>query len=183
MANSFWLVIKSPENYRIAKERNFDMVGLIAHHRRKVQRMAPGDRALLYIAKERCWGASATVTTAMVEDHSPIWRVEGGSDFPYRVGIKPNIVLDPSQHIDAYQLAPRMDFTRRWTPELWYLAFQGSLHLISKFDFTMVEEEMRKQKRGRGPRARSFKVAGNGAASRCKLEARGDHERGSLVRP
>ena len=42
-----------------------------------------------------------------------------------------------------------MDFTRRWTPELWFLAFQGSLHLISKFDFNMVEEEMKKQKRTR----------------------------------
>ena len=107
-----------------------------------------------------------------------MWNVEGGSVFPYRVGIRPDVVLNPSQYIDAYQIAPRMDFTRRWTPELWFLAFQGSLHLISKFDFNMVEEEMKKQKRARRYR--------QGAKSRrrplpdatCKLE-----DRGHLSRP
>lgn len=154
------------------------MVGLVAQHRRKVQRMTPGDRVLLYISQERCFGATATVTSPMVEDHAPIWKTEGSSDFPYRIGTKPDIVLNRSQYIDAYQIASRMDFTRRWTPELWYLAFQGSLHLISKFDFTMVEEEMRKQKRGKRPHAKSAQPR---HPSRCKLDQMAEEDRGRLV--
>ncbi len=178
MPKSFWMVVKSPANFQIAEKRGFDMVGLIAQHRRKVQRMAPGDRVILYIAQERYFAASATVTKPLNIDHSPLWNVEGGSNFPYRVGIRPDVVLHPSQYIDAYQIAPRMDFTRRWTPELWFLAFQGSLHLISKFDFNMVEEEMKKQKRWRRyrrqaatPRLRPLPESG------CKLEDRGPMSR------
>ena len=178
MAKSFWMVIKSPANFQIGRERNFDTVGLVAQHRRKVQRMTPGDRVLLYISQERCFGATATVTTPMVEDHAPIWKAEGGSDFPYRVGIKTEIVLNRSQYIDAYQIASRMDFTRRWIPELWYLAFQGSLHLISKYDFSMVEQEMRKQKHG--TRSHS-KPALPRLRSHCKLDQMLEESQGQLV--
>ena len=157
------------------------MVGLVAQHRRKVQRMTPGDRVLLYISQERCFGATATITSPMVEDHTSIWKTEGGSDFPYRVGTKPDIVLNRSQYIDAYQIASRMDFTRRWTPELWYLAFQGSLHLISKFDFTMVEEEMRKQKRGKRPHAKSAQSRRPRLLSHCKLDQMAEEDQGRLV--
>jgi hypothetical protein len=178
MPKSFWMVVKSPTNYEIAKKRNFDMVGLMAQHRRKVQRMAPGDRVLLYISQDRYFATSASVTKALVIDHSPLWNVEGGSVFPYRVGIQPDVVLQPSQYIDAYQIAPRMDFTRRWTPELWFLAFQGSLHLISKFDFNMVEEEMKKQKRTRMNRHDAKPRREPPRESNCKLD-----DRGHLSRP
>ncbi len=172
------MVVKSPANFQIAKKRNFDMVGLIAQHRRKVQRMAPGDRVIIYIAQDRYFAASATVTTPLNIDHTPLWELEGGSAYPYRVGIRPDVVLNESQYIDAYQIAPRMDFTRRWTPELWYLAFQGSLHLISKFDFNMVEEEMKKQKRSRRYRRAWESSTESEAESVCKLE-----DRGPLSRP
>ena len=170
MSKSYWLVIKSPDNYSIARERKFDMVGLIAQHRRKVQRMSPQDRVLIYISQERVFATTATVTTQMVEDHTPIWQTEGGSNFPYRVGIKPDIVLNKPQYIDAYQIASRMDFARRWTPELWYLAFQGSLHLISKFDFSMLEDEMRKLKQGRGKVNTPERYPPSAIPSRCTLD-------------
>ena len=172
MPKSYWMVVKSPDNLKIAGERGFDMIGLRHQHRRKVQRMEPGDRVLLYASSLRRFAASATVTSSLVEDHSPIWREEGGSDLPYRVGIKPEVVLDESQYINAYQIAPRMDYVRRWTPELWYMAFQGSLHLISKADFNFVEEEMKKIKRGIKPPTRVYSSRQPTPPSRCKLEQR-----------
>ncbi len=170
MAKSYWMVVTNPENFQIARERQFDMVGLQAHHRRKVQRMEPGDRVLLYIAHQRCFGATTTVTVSMVEDHSPVWKPEGGSDLPFRVGIRPEVVLDPSQYIDADQLAPRLDYTRRWVPELWFLAFQDSLHLISKYDFNLVEEEMRKIKRNRRPPPQPRPRVQPPGITHCKLD-------------
>lgn len=142
------MVVKSPENFRIAHRRGFDSVGLRAQHRRKVQRMEPGDRVLIYVSKKRFFGATASVTSPLVEEQTAVWTEEGGSNLPYRVGIKPDVVLADNQYIDANQIAPRMDYTRRWIPELWYMAFQGSLHLVSKADFNLIEEEMRKLKRG-----------------------------------
>ena len=182
MPKSFWMVVKSPANFQIARKRNFDMVGLLAQHRRKVQRMAPGDRVILYIAQDRYFAASASVTKTLNIDHTPLWKVEGGSDYPYRVGIRPDVVLNPSQYIDAYQIAPRMDFTRRWTPELWFLAFQGSLHLISKFDFNMVEEEMKKQKRARRYRNAAKADMRPAPESGCMLEDQEQLERRPMSR-
>ena len=168
MPKSYWLVVKSPENFDIARDRGFDMVGLKVQHRRKVQRMEPEDRVLIYISQKRRFGATATVTSSMKEDHTPIWKDEIGNDFPFRVSIKPDIVLDESQQIDAYQIAPRMDYTRRWIPEMWHMAFLDSLHLISKFDFALLEEEMRKAKRNRRPTSIVASSPSNGTT--CALE-------------
>ena len=170
MPKSYWMVVQSPDNVAIARQRGFDMVGLRAQHRRKVQRMEPGDRVLIYASVKRCFVATATVTTPLKEDHTPVWKAEGGSNLPFRVGIKADVVLDEGQYINAHQIAPRMDYTRRWTPELWYMAFQDNLHLISRLDFTLIEEEMRKLKRGLGAAARIQPDHRPRAPSHCKLE-------------
>jgi hypothetical protein len=147
MPKSYWMVVLSPDNFKIARQRGFDMIGLWGQHRKKVQRMEPGDRVLLYVSHWRCFTAASTVTAPFVEDHTPIWKSEGGSDFPFRVAIKPDVVLQESQYIYAYHIAPRMDYTRRWVPEDWHLAFHGSLHLISKLDFHLIYDEMLRARR------------------------------------
>lgn len=170
MPRSYWMVVKSPENFQIARQRGFDSVGLRAEHRRKVQRMEPGDRVLIYVSKKRVFGATASVTSPLVEEQTSVWKEEGGSNLPYRVGIKPDVVLTDNQYIDADQIAPRMDYTRRWIPELWYMAFQGSLHLVSKFDFNLIEEEMRKLKRGIATRSPEKSSRHPVPLSNCKLD-------------
>ena len=170
MPKSFWMVVNSPANFQIACDRGFDLVGLQAHHRRKVQRMEPGDRVLLYISQKRCFGATATVTSSMVEDHSPIWESEGGSTLPFRVGIRPEVILDPQNYIIADHVAPRLDYTRRWIPELWFLAFQDSLHLISKYEFNLVEDEMKKININNGYRTTSRPKVRQSPIGRCMLE-------------
>ena len=149
MSKSYWIVVKTPENFSILKKRRFDMVGLTAHHRKKVQRMEPDDRVLLYISYERCFAATAIVTSSMVEDSTPIWQPQGSSSLPFRVGIKPEIVLSKNEYVEAQHIAPRMDYIKRWTPELWHLAFQDTVHLISKADFYLIENEMLRSKTSR----------------------------------
>ena len=63
-------------------------------------------------------------------------------DFPYRINIKPTVVLDEELFIDAHQIAPRMEYVKRWTPERWPLAFMGELHIIPRNDFALIEIEM-----------------------------------------
>ena len=147
MAKNYWMVVTSPENYRITKDMGFIAHPLKGQHPRKVQRVEPSDRILFYVGQDRYFGATATVTSKYYEDTTPTWHKEGTSEWKYRVQIKAAIVLDDDQVIDARQLAPRLDYVRRWAPEDWYIAFnQSNLHLLPKKDFLLVEEEMRKLK-------------------------------------
>ena len=149
MANNFWMIITNPENYDITKELGFTKQGLKAQHRRKIQRIENGDRVLFYVSGDRRFTATATATSSYFEDDNPIWVNEGAAGWPYKFNIKPEVVLDEHQTIDANLLAPRLDYVKRWPPENWYMAFQGNLHLLPKSDFLLIEEEMKKLKYGK----------------------------------
>ena len=148
MPHNFWMIVCNPDNFRITQERGFTIQGLKAQHRRKIQRIGNGDRILYYVTHDRRFTATATATTSYFEDDTPVWEKEGKAGWPYRFHIKPEIVLEDSQYMDANQLAPRLDYVRRWPPENWYMAFQGNLHLLPKSDFLLIEEEMKKLKFG-----------------------------------
>jgi len=53
-------------------------------------------------------------------------------------------VLEEEEFLDARQIGPRLDYVKKWVPEMWPLAFLGELHLIPRKDFTLIEEEMKK---------------------------------------
>jgi hypothetical protein len=156
MPRNFWMLICNPDNFRITRERGFTIQGLKAQHRRKVQRVEIGDRLLYYVSGIRRFTATATLTSGYFEDDSQIWEKEGKTDWPYRMQIKPEVVLEEAQYIDANQLAPRLDYVRRWPPEIWYMAFQGNLHLLPKRDFFLIEEEMKKLALGPSYRGQLF---------------------------
>ena len=148
MPQNFWMVVCNADHFRITQERGFTLLGLKAQHRRKIQRVGAGDRILYFMSQARRFTATATATSGYYEDATPIWQKEGKADWPYRVKIKPEVVLEESQYIDANLLAPRLDYVKRWPPENWYMAFQGNLHLLPKNDFLIIEEEMKKLKLG-----------------------------------
>jgi len=147
MLKNYWMVVTGIENFQIARQLGFTVQGLKAQHQRKIQRIEPGDRILYYIGGRRYFAATATATSKYFEDRSSMWKKEGLSDWVFGVHIRPEIVLDEGEFIDARQLAPRLDYVRKWAPENWYMAFaQSNLHLLPKKDFLLIEEEMRKIK-------------------------------------
>src|SRR4029450_8358608 len=73
MPGSHWMIVMSPEYFEITRERGFDMVGLKSRHRKKAERMALGDRVLMYVAGSQVFPLTATVSSTFFEDHSPIW--------------------------------------------------------------------------------------------------------------
>ncbi len=149
MAHNFWMIVCNPDNFRITRNLGFTQQGLKSQHRRKVQRIEPGDRVLYFVSGDRRFTATATATSSYVEDDSPVWVKEGGAEWPYRIQIKPEVILEDHQYIDANLLAPRLDYVKRWPPENWYMAFQGNLHLLPKNDFLLIEDEMKKLKFGK----------------------------------
>jgi len=120
--------------------------------------MEPDDRILFYVGGEvRKWTAIVVVKSKYFEDRTPIWESNGSRQelFPYRVKTTPSIVLDEADYIEARILAPRLEYVKRWPPELWPLAFFDTLHLIPQRDYRLIESEMkriRRQKRSRGGR-------------------------------
>ena len=139
------MVADSLENFRITRDLEFAMQGMATRQRRKAQRMESGDRLLFYITGIQMFGATATVTSKCFEDHKAVWKSEGkADDFPWRVNIKAEVILDEDKLLDAMEIGPRMEYIRHWPPEFWPLAFQGNLHILPKNDFEFLEREMKR---------------------------------------
>jgi hypothetical protein len=170
---SHWMVVSSGENFERSLGHGLTLLGLRGRHRKKAERMLPGDRILFFVAGRDCFAATATVASAFFEEHTNIW-VSGESrpdDFPWRVRLRPDIILDPQDCIDAHQIAPRLLYLKRWPPEQWPLAFQGQVHLLSAQDFRLIEVEMERLVRGRQARRRGMQR--NGAAGERMIPGQG----------
>ena len=185
MSQNFWMIISNPENYGITKNLGFTSQGLKAQHRRKVQRIESGDRVLFYVSVARHFAATATATSSYTEEDTVVWQNEGCANWPYRIQIKPEVILEDHQYIDANLLAPRLDYVKRWPPENWYMAFQGNLHLLPKNDFLLIEDEMKKLKFGkdhvrgslRPPQANPRRRKKRGPARAAEAPAQGSDRR------
>jgi hypothetical protein len=144
MPGSHWMIVQTPEEFEITRQLGFTLLGVRAKHRRKAERMEPGDRVVYYLTRCQAFAATATITSTFFEDHTPVWAPPGATsdEYPFRVHTRPNVVLEPHEHLDARQIAPRLLYVKRWPAEDWPLAFQGDIHLLSSQDFRLLESEM-----------------------------------------
>ena len=173
MPRNYWMVVQTTEDFEISRQMGFTLHGLRFSQRRRAQRMEPKDSLLYYVSGIRQWTAITTVTSSYFEDHSHIWGKNGSTEeFPYRVKLEPALILDENDYIDALQLAPRLEYLKRWAPERWPEAFVDTLHLLPQRDFRLIEGEMkrvhpkwrnrRQSKKVNNRRRRGSHVDGNG---------------------
>lgn len=142
---NYWMLVSSGFNFQISRSLNFTLQGIKSRHRKKAERMEPGDRILYYLTGLQCFAGTATIQSPYFEDNSPIWESKKkGEDYPFRVKIKPDVILEKDEFISAAQIAPHMEYVRKWPPEHWHLAFQGNVHLLPEKDFNLVEQHMKK---------------------------------------
>jgi len=153
-ALQYWMVVSSPDNFRKTREHGFTIQGLKSRHRRRVETMRVGDRLLYYVTGRMGFSATVTVASPMYEDHTPIWRsARREEDYPWRVHIRPDIVLDEADWVPAKDIAYRLDYVRKWPPEHWTLAFQGHIHLLNRNDFSVIEDAVASSGRREKPLA------------------------------
>ena len=153
-ASQYWMIVSSPENFRKTREQGFKIQGLKSRHRRRVETMRVGDRMLYYVTGRMAFAGSVTVASPMYEDHTPIWRsARRDEDYPWRVHIRADAILEDADWIPAKELAYRLDYVRKWPPEHWTLAFQGHIHALPRNDFAIVEDEIARSSRRRRPLA------------------------------
>ncbi len=151
MGKTYWMLVTEQRNFDITRQRGFNTLGVDSRNRRKAVRMAPDDRIMFYLSDRRAFAAVATVASGHFESHERIWEhPRGREDFPYRVKMRPDVVLDQDIWVDALQVGPTLEYVRKWAPEDWPLAFLGMVHIIPQRDFGYLEEEMRRAARKAG---------------------------------
>jgi len=142
----YWIVVGSEDNFLIAKQRGFDMFGFKTRRRRESSEMKPGDKLIFYLTKIMKFGGIVTITSECYEDHSKVFLAEQkkklDEDYPWRVSTKSDIVLSDDHYLDVKDIAPMMEYTKKWPPEHWRLAFQGNLRRVPESDYQLILKEM-----------------------------------------
>ncbi len=175
MGKTYWMLAVTYENFAITRQNGFGTQGVEGSQRRKAARFAPDDRLLYYLSDRRAFAATATIASKRFEEHSRVWKHHREEEeFPFRVKVRPDVVLEESQFIDALEVGPRLDYVRRWAPEQWHLALMGPLHILPQRDFAFIEEEMKRVGSKRGRRRSGRKRRGQGGRSRNGTRAKNE---------
>jgi hypothetical protein len=141
----YWMLVSSLDNYRRTLEHGFTVQGIKSRHRKRAETMRSGDRLLFYITGRMKFTATCTLTSGMFEERSHVWRTaRREEDYPWRVRIRADHVLDEQDWVPAKDLAYRMEYVRKWPPEHWTLALQGHLHQLPQKDFSLIEDEIKR---------------------------------------
>ena len=136
----------TPEIYQEVINEDFNFLFMSKNSSKKLKRITSGDRFICYIIHERNFQATATAISSYSQNTI---EKEPLKTFPFFIKSKKNIILNEKNSINAGILAPRLDFTKKWFPEDWPMAFLGNLHLISKLDFLLIENEFKRIKQSK----------------------------------
>ncbi len=147
---SFWIIVGSTDNFARTKELGFTMQGIKSRHRKKAEKMKPGDKIVWYLTGVKAFGGVATITSPYFEAHDRIWQSgdpkKETEDYPFRFNISPDVVLEESEWIPAEPIARRMVYATKWPAANWTLAFQGNVHIIGEEDFALIRSEIEARK-------------------------------------
>lgn len=139
-----WIVVGSPDNFAKTAELGFTLQGLKSRHRKKAERMAPGDRIAYYVTGRKAFAATSVIASPYFESHERIWTSndpkKAAEDYPFRVEITPDLALPEADYVDAEPIAREMTHTKRWPEKNWTLAFQGNVHEINAADFDIIRD-------------------------------------------
>ena len=141
---TYWIVVGSPDNFVRTAEHGFTVQGFKSRHRKKAERMKPGDKIAYYLTGRKAFAGIVTITAPYFESHERIWESgdpkKAAEDYPFRVEIEPEIVLPVADAIPAEPIARQMTYVAKWPEANWTLAFQGNLHEIGEDDYRLIRD-------------------------------------------
>jgi hypothetical protein len=140
------MLVSGADNFEVSRAMGFTVAGMKERHRKKAERVQPGDRVLFYLTGIQKFGGTATVTDTYYEDRgNRIWDTKKAGEYPYpwRFAIKPDLVLLPEQFVKAETLLPELAWVKKWPASHWQLAFQGNVHVLSDEDFQTIENAIK----------------------------------------
>lgn len=146
---AYWIVVGSPGNFEKTRELGFTLQGLKSRHRKKAERMKPGDKIVYYITGRKAFAAISTITSPYFESHEAIWKsadpAKDSEDYPFRVETQLDVALPDSEFVDAEPIARQMEYASKWPAANWTLAFQGNVHQIGAGDFALIRDAIEAQ--------------------------------------
>jgi predicted RNA-binding protein len=138
----YWVIVGSPDNFETTRGLGFTLLGIKSRHRKKAERMRPGDQLAWYITGRKSFAGTATITSEFSESHERIWGssnpAKADEDYPFRVQLEPDLILEDGRFVDAEPIAREMEYARKWPAANWTLAFQGNVHEIPEQDFMLI---------------------------------------------
>ncbi len=138
-----WLLVSSADNFETSRARGFDLAGMKSRHRKKAERVAPGDRVLFYLTVVKSIGGVAEVTGTYFEDSTLIWESNRpGEVYPFRFPIQIIKARPPGEYLALDDLVPTLEYPKRWPAKNWTLAFQGNVHVFNDDDYDKIVEEL-----------------------------------------
>ena len=143
-----WIVVGSPDNFELLRERQFDICAFKASRRKQSSEMQPGDRLVYYLTGEVLFGGIVEVTGEMFEDSSDIGlrsKSISGEEYPFRIPTKPVVIPDPGDYIDVREITDKLQKTRKLGPKKLGIAFRGNLHRITDEDYATIERLLRER--------------------------------------
>lgn len=141
---TYWMLVSGPDNFEKARSLDFSILAMKSRHIRKAEKVRPGDRVLFYAVGVMGFAGTFTVTTPYYESHELLFTSrKDGEDYPYRFGVKADIVLPAGRFVPAVTILPHLEWVKKWPSDHWHLAFQGNVHVLSETDFSTIEESLR----------------------------------------
>jgi predicted RNA-binding protein len=140
-----WIFTGSLENFRINRERGFDVLGFKERRRRQAESMRPGDEIIFYVTGVQEFGGIVRITSEMYEDRTPIWpqgKKKHPEDYPWRVDTEPVLIADEESFVPAREVVGDLEHASKWPTEHWHLAFQGQLRTIGESDARLLRERL-----------------------------------------
>lgn len=140
---NYWMLVSSPENFDRARVHGFRVLAMKSRHRRKAERVGPGDRVVFYTTGRQAFAGTFTVTSPYYESHEPLFQSKkAGEDYPFRFAVRPDVILPSDGFVEAARIRADLEFIKKWPAEHWRLAFQGNVHTLTEADFTRIEQAM-----------------------------------------
>ena len=139
-----WLLVSSPDNFETSRARGFDIAGMKSRHRKKAERVAPGDRVVYYLVGVKSVGGLSEVTGTYFEDETKIWESnKPGEVYPYRFPVTLVYARDQGDYLPMETIVHALTYPKRWPPQHWTLAFQGNVHVLSDGDYDLIAEALK----------------------------------------
>jgi hypothetical protein len=141
-----WLLVSSAENFETSRGRGFDIAGMKSRHRKKAERVRPGDRVIYYLVGVKAVGGISEATGPYYESNEHIWTSnKEGEEYPFRFPVKPLFIRNKEEYVPMVELVPLLVYPKRWPEAHWTLAFQGNVHVLSDDDYQVIEDAVSKR--------------------------------------
>jgi predicted RNA-binding protein/rRNA-processing protein FCF1 len=142
VGNDAYLIITSPTHLYQNRKIEFAVEGFDDKYLNRIKFIKPGDRFVYYVSGDKLFAAITEITSKVFYDKTDLWPMEPDLKLFNRLKMAPKVVLNPQQILSAYSVIPKLRFVQNKSS--WGAYFQGSIKKISREDYLLIEQAMKK---------------------------------------